>query len=253
MDRKKKYIEQLKKGNGEIIMFASCIIPIMMMFMLATHCLQLSHVFSELNKAALVSGRASAICTKREDADEQSLRVAQSCITEPYISDIQTEINIVDNGRFGEGLDWGMGQIIKMTVSAKAETIARQLSGKRYQRSVLVPVEGGGAYLGLWRLTAYCPCAICNGSNVGSPTASGRWYTPNKTIAMAKTTKERYGFEWGDRFLIRGHIYTLEDGGDSNMAANNNGKCIDIFVSTHPECYQDQYNGMAEVFYVGHE
>ena len=233
-------------------MISVIIVPIMTLVLFSAGLMQLSVAYTALNEAASVTGSAVSVCTSKEDADTMANRVLASSNTVPYLTDLQTNISIVDTGNFGAGFDWGMGQIAKVTVSGYVSTITPGLLNGRYERSTLVPIEGGGAYLGIWRLTAYCPCAACNGSWVGQPTASGRGYTPNKTIAMAKTTKDAYGFEWGDRFLIRGHIYTLEDGGDSNMAANNGGRCIDIFVATHPECYNDAYNGMAEVFYLGH-
>lgn len=243
--------KHLKKGSGEIVMYSVALLPIMTMLILMTALLQLSRAYSELNKAATTTGRAVAICTSREDADQQATRVATSCITTPYLTDIQTDIQIVDTGNFGEGFDWGMGQVVKVTVSGYVSTISAPIN-KRYQRSTLVKIEGGGAYLGLWRLTAYCNCSACCGIWAGGATASGRWPTPNRTIAIASSTMRNYGFQFGDRFLIRGHIYTLEDHGDSNMAASNGGKCIDIYVASHGETYNDAYNGYADVFYLGH-
>ena len=244
---------KLRKGNSELLMFAITLIPIMTLLMFTASLLQLSRAYAELNKAVKTSGRAVSICTSKEDADTQALRVAQSCITLPYMSDIQTKVEIVDHGNFEANFDWGMSQVAKVTVSGKVDTIAPITSGKRYERSTLVTIEGGGSYLGMWFLTSYCPCSACNGKWTGSPTASGRWYTPYHTIAMARATIDAYNFQWGDKFLIRGHIYTLEDGGDSFMARFNGGKCIDIFVANHGETYSDQFNGMAEVIYLGHE
>jgi len=74
---------------------------------------------------------------------------------------------------------------------------------------------------GRHRMTHYCPCRKCNGSNAGR-TASGAPMQVGRTVA----TGRQYPF--GTRLLINGTIYTVEDRGVPNG-------CIDILVGSHAE------------------
>ena len=109
------------------------------------------------------------------------------------------------------------------------------------------------ADLGLWRLTGYCNCAACCGKWAGGPTASGVMPTAGRTVAIHSTTMEAYGLRFGDKLMIRDHIYTLEDHGGSEMGGSNGGKCVDIYVDSHSECYNEAYNGYANVYLVSED
>ena len=105
------------------------------------------------------------------------------------------------------------------------------------------------ADLGLWRLTGYCPCVACSGP-WGDSTASGVKAVEGRTVAIHETTMEAFGLQFGDKLLIRDHIYTLEDHGGSEMGGSNGGKCVDIYVENHADCYRDDLNGYANVYLV---
>ena len=105
------------------------------------------------------------------------------------------------------------------------------------------------ADLGLWRLTGYCPCVACSGP-WGNSTASGVTAVEGRTVAIHETTMEAFGLQFGDKLLIRDHIYTLEDHGGSEMGGSNGGKCVDIYVEEHADCYRDELNGYANVYLV---
>ena len=77
---------------------------------------------------------------------------------------------------------------------------------------------------GRHRMTHYCPCRKCNGSNAGR-TASGAPMTVGRTVATGRE------FPFGTRLLINGTIYTVEDRGVPNG-------CVDILVGSHSEAYQ---------------
>ena len=80
-----------------------------------------------------------------------------------------------------------------------------------------------GTYLGNFKLTAYCHCAICNGV-AGNPTASGVMPTTGHTVAMG-------GIPFGTQLLINGTVYTVEDRGTPYGH-------VDIFVGSHDEALQ---------------
>lgn len=77
---------------------------------------------------------------------------------------------------------------------------------------------------GRHRMTHYCPCRKCNGSNAGR-TASGAPMSVGRTVATGRE------FPFGTRLLINGTIYTVEDRGVPNG-------CVDILVGSHSEAYQ---------------
>ncbi len=76
---------------------------------------------------------------------------------------------------------------------------------------------------GLYKVTAYCPCAKCCGKTNGI-TASGRKATANHTVAAPST------FAFGTQIVINGKTYTVEDRGGAIQ-----GNRIDVFVNTHSE------------------
>ena len=78
--------------------------------------------------------------------------------------------------------------------------------------------------VGRYRMSHFCPCRKCNGSNAGR-TASGVPMTVGRTVATGRE------FPFGTRLLINGTIYTVEDRGVPNG-------CVDILVGSHSEAYR---------------
>ena len=75
--------------------------------------------------------------------------------------------------------------------------------------------------VGRYRMSHFCPCRKCNGSNAGR-TASGAPMTVGRTVATGRE------FPFGTKLLIAGTIYTVEDRGVPNG-------CVDILVGSHGE------------------
>ena len=84
--------------------------------------------------------------------------------------------------------------------------------------------NGHWANVGRYRMSHFCPCRKCNGSNAGR-TASGAPMTVGRTVATGRE------FPFGTRLLINGTIYTVEDRGVPNG-------CVDILVGSHSEAYR---------------
>ena len=85
---------------------------------------------------------------------------------------------------------------------------------------------GTSGQSGIYKITAYCSCAICCGQSTGI-TASGATATANHTIAAPST------FSFGTKVVINGVTYTVEDRGGAIQ-----GNCIDIYMDTHAEALQ---------------
>lgn len=98
--------------------------------------------------------------------------------------------------------------------------------------------------LGIWRLTAYMDTPADQGAYVGQ-TASGSPLVAGETVAVSQATCARLNLHFGDKLMIDGHIYTLEDYGGSAM---NDQNWVDIFVSNATDEYSEQYNKYTEVY-----
>lgn len=93
--------------------------------------------------------------------------------------------------------------------------------------------------LGLFTLTAYCPCSLCCGKSDGI-TASGTIATEGRTIA-ADTSILPFGTE----VYINGQAYVVEDRGGAVK-----GNKLDIFFNDHEEALQFGVKRDVEVFRV---
>lgn len=78
--------------------------------------------------------------------------------------------------------------------------------------------------LGVFELTAYCPCVKCCGKNDGI-TATGTHATAGRTVAVDPTV-----IPYGTKVFINGKTYTAEDTGGAIK-----GNKLDICVSAHEE------------------
>lgn len=102
--------------------------------------------------------------------------------------------------------------------------------------------EGNRRYLGVYKLTAYCPCKKCCGKNPSDPgyglTASGEVAREGVTIAADK-------LPFGTRVYIEGvGERVVQDRGGAIK-----GNRIDIFCSSHERCFQNpNYVGSAKVW-----
>ena len=88
--------------------------------------------------------------------------------------------------------------------------------------------------LGVWKLTAYCPCEKCNGRGRAWKTASGAPMVAGRTVAVG-------GLPFGTELMINGQTYVVEDRGvhghhvdilhESHAAANRFGiQRAEVFI-----------------------
>lgn len=91
--------------------------------------------------------------------------------------------------------------------------------------------------LGIYKISAYCPCMKCCGKTDGI-TASGTQATAGRTAAMN-------GVPFGTRIVIDGHEYIVEDRG-----GGLGKKIIDIYFDSHEEALNSGLWVDKEVFQV---
>lgn len=109
-------------------------------------------------------------------------------------------------------------EIIKEPVNKIVQVQTKTITSRTDSR-----VTGSSGKSGIYKVTAYCPCATCCGKTNGI-TASGTKATSNHTIAAPST------FSFGSQVVINGVTYTVEDRGGAIQ-----GNRIDIYMDTHAE------------------
>lgn len=111
-------------------------------------------------------------------------------------------------------------EVIKEPVDKIVQVQTKSIITSRggYDRTV-----GSSGQSGVYKVTAYCSCAICCGKTNGI-TASGTHATANRTIAAPRT------FAFGTKVVINGVTYTVEDRGGAIQ-----GNRIDIYMNSHSE------------------
>lgn len=127
------------------------------------------------------------------------------------------------SGEYGFSMtpDWSALEDGVYTVRAYAG--GNELPGARhYTKGQAVP--GSPRSLGVFKLTAYCPCSSCS-EGWGRNTSTGAVATANHTIAVDPRV-----IPYGSKILINGIVYTAEDKGGGVR-----GNHIDIFYNTHQE------------------
>lgn len=97
---------------------------------------------------------------------------------------------------------------------AGAENAENSTAGDRLE-------SASGKYLGNFKLTAYCNCAVCCGRWAGGPTASGKMPVQGRTVATGV-------LPFGTKLNIGGKIYTVEDRGTPYGH-------IDIYMENHAD------------------
>lgn len=110
---------------------------------------------------------------------------------------------------------------------------AIEIDTKEATAAEAVPAERWES-LGVWKLTAYCPCEKCNGRGRAWKTASGAPMVVGRTVAVG-------GLPFGTELMINGQTYVVEDRGvhghhvdilhESHAAANRFGiQRAEVFI-----------------------
>lgn len=151
---------------------------------------------------------------------EKSTEFAVRVISEE-IRESKIETGDVDNGRKeGNSVD---NQTTENGNGGKQKAGAENVQNTSAQNSTAGDrlESASGKYLGNFKLTAYCNCAVCCGRWAGGPTASGKMPVQGRTIATGV-------LPFGTKLNIGGKIYTVEDRGTPYGH-------IDIYMERHAD------------------
>ena len=151
---------------------------------------------------------------------EKSTEFAVRVISEE-IRESKIETGDVDNGRKeGNSVD---NQTTENGNGGKQKAGAENVQNTSAENSTAGDrlESASGKYLGNFKLTAYCNCAVCWGRWAGGPTASGKMPVQGRTIATGV-------LPFGTKLNIGGKIYTVEDRGTPYGH-------IDIYMERHAD------------------
>ena len=151
---------------------------------------------------------------------EKSTEFAVRVISEE-ICESKIETGDVDNGRKeGNSVD---NQTTENGNGGKQKAGAENVQNTSAENSTAGDrlESASGKYLGNFKLTAYCNCAVCCGRWAGGPTASGKMPVQGRTIATGV-------LPFGTKLNIGGKIYTVEDRGTPYGH-------IDIYMKNHAD------------------
>lgn len=151
---------------------------------------------------------------------EKSTEFAVRVISEE-IRESKIETGDVDNGRKeGNSVD---NQTTENGNGGKQKAGAENVQNTSAENSTAGDrlESASGKYLGNFKLTAYCNCAVCCGRWAGGPTASGKMPVQGRTIATGV-------LPFGTKLNIGGKIYTVEDRGTPYGH-------IDIYMERHAD------------------
>ncbi len=131
-----RIVRKMKSGVGEMVSFSIICVLLSVIFIYITAFLQYAHAMDALTNALTAAGRAAALCESEEDARRRVQMVAEAAVTDPALSEIETEMSYAD------GNSWEGGSYVKVTVRAYVRTMDPYiLSGVRSKSLVTVIEE----------------------------------------------------------------------------------------------------------------
>lgn len=179
------------------------------------------HVMIYLGDGKIIHAGSEATGIQISDFNyEKSTEFAVRVISEE-IRESKIETGDVDNGRKeGNSVD---NQTTENGNGGKQKAGAENVQNTSAENSTAGDLleSASGKYLGNFKLTAYCNCAVCCGRWAGGPTASGKMPVQGRTIATGV-------LPFGTKLNIGGKIYTVEDRGTPYGH-------IDIYMERHAD------------------
>lgn len=179
------------------------------------------HVMIYLGDGKIIHAGSEATGIQISDFNyEKSTEFAVRVISEE-IRESKIETGDVDNGRKeGNSVD---NQTTENGNGGKQKSGAENVQNTSAENSTAGDrlESASGKYLGNFKLTAYCNCAVCCGRWAGGPTASGKMPVQGRTIATGV-------LPFGTKLNIGGKIYTVEDRGTPYGH-------IDIYMERHAD------------------
>lgn len=135
-----------------------------------------------------------------------------------YNSEINTEVE--------------MAKVVNVIVKEESAKKVQEENSEEKEEETVV-------HLGRFFLTCYCPCELCS-EGWDHKTATGAYATEFRTVAVDPDV-----ISYGTHLLINGFEFIAEDCGGAI-----DGNHIDIFREHHEDCFEDEWNGWADVYVI---
>lgn len=116
----------------------------------------------------------------------------------------------------------------------------KKFKEEQEQRAKEEQAQGNRRYLGVFKLTGYCPCYSCS-EGYGTQTASGNRAVEGITVAV-----DRRVLPLGTKIYIEG----VGERVVQDVGGAINGNRIDVYVNNHSNCFLPQYNQSANVYII---
>lgn len=116
----------------------------------------------------------------------------------------------------------------------------KEKKAKEEQKEKVEQAQGNRRYIGVFKLTGYCPCYNCS-EGYGTQTASGKTAVEGVTVAA-----DRRVLPLGTKIYIEG----VGERVVQDVGGAINGNKIDVYVNNHSNCYLPQYNQSAKVYII---
>lgn len=177
----------------------------------------------EVKQTGTVNGVWSQITYQDDNGNEAMGYVPTSCLDLP--DEIKEETNTIDKDKDAGTLHEGSGKGVFADALEDVDPGVSVENGVQIGTPVAASSDANLQYLGVFKITHYCPCSICCGPYANGITSTGVTATTNHTIAVDPTV-----IPYGSKVVINGQVYVAEDCGGA-IKKNR----IDIYVATHAE------------------
>lgn len=130
-----------RRGSAETLAFFPSLIGMLMLIFFLIAFTQFFSAINSVTASLETVGRAVSVCRSKDVAEEQAQNVAEGIISCNTVSNILTEVNLVNDGDA-----WDAGTFAVVTLKAHVDTIEPFLLSTDISKKVLVTVEYSDRY-----------------------------------------------------------------------------------------------------------
>ena len=150
----------LRRGSGELIAFAICIVFCIFVFIAVLGIVAHNDALTRLEFAANQAARACVVCADFDEAETVAKETAETVLGVrgiAVIDDVQVNLSLID------GENWEKGRLLDVWVTANVTTLTSITSGPRSAHTVVQVERGTG------RRPAASPTPAPEGEAVDAP------------------------------------------------------------------------------------
>ena len=139
--RIRKGVRWLQRGNGDAVALSFVLLFVLICILYIAALMQYSYAMGNLNRAASVGARAAALCQDVDSANVRAREIADACINNPNVSNLETSIDPGEDG-------WQVGATAVLTLRADVRTLEPFFLSGIVEQQIVFTVETDGGTLG---------------------------------------------------------------------------------------------------------